>query len=80
MRRGQMFPTYLNYLTRICLFTIQLLWRYDFDFTYSGLHPCIVFFLSFVSLLHYLAIQPSWNKDHTALCACAKSRHPGTLP
>ena len=30
-----------------------------FDFTYSGLHRCIVFFLSFVSLLHYLAIQPS---------------------
>jgi len=29
-----------------------------FDFTYSGLHRCIVFILSFVSLLHYLAIQP----------------------
>jgi len=30
-----------------------------FDFTYSGLHRSIVFFLSFVSLLHYLAIKPS---------------------
>ena len=30
-----------------------------FDFTYSGLHRCIVFFLLIVSLLHYLAIQPS---------------------
>jgi len=30
-----------------------------FDFTYSGLHRYTVFFLSFVSLLHYLAIQPS---------------------
>jgi len=30
-----------------------------FYFTYSGLHRCIVFFLSFVSLLHNLAIQPS---------------------
>jgi len=30
-----------------------------FDFTYCGLHRCIVFFLSFVSLLRYLAIQPS---------------------
>jgi len=30
-----------------------------FDFTYSGLHRCIVFFLSVASLLHYLAIQPS---------------------
>jgi len=30
-----------------------------FDFTYSGLHRCTVFLLSFVSLLHYLAIQPS---------------------
>jgi len=30
-----------------------------FDFTYSGLHRCIVFFLLIVSLLHYLAIEPS---------------------
>ena len=30
-----------------------------FDFTYSGLYRCIVFFLLIVSLLHYLAIQPS---------------------
>ena len=30
-----------------------------FDFAYCVLHRCIVFFLSFVSLLHYLAIQPS---------------------
>ena len=30
-----------------------------FNFTYSGLHHCIVFFLLIVSLLHYLAIQPS---------------------
>ena len=30
-----------------------------FDFTYCGLHRCIVFFLLIVSLLHYLAIQPS---------------------
>jgi len=30
-----------------------------FDFAYSGLHRCIVFFLPFVSLLHHLAIQPS---------------------
>ena len=30
-----------------------------FDFTYSGLHRCIAFFLLIVSLLHYLAIQPS---------------------
>ena len=31
----------------------------NFDFTYSGLHRCIVFFSLFVSLLHYLAIHPS---------------------
>jgi len=30
-----------------------------FDCTYSGLHGCIMFFLLIVSLLHYLAIQPS---------------------
>jgi len=29
MHMGQIFPTYLKSLTPICLFTIQLLWRYD---------------------------------------------------
>jgi len=29
MRRGQILPTYLKSLTPICLFTEQLLWRYD---------------------------------------------------
>ena len=29
MRRGQIFPTYLKSVTPICLFTIQMLWRYD---------------------------------------------------
>ena len=28
-----------------------------FDFTYSGLHRCIVFFLSFVSLFSYSAFK-----------------------
>ena len=31
MRRWQIFPTYLKSLTLICLFTIQLLWRYDYN-------------------------------------------------
>jgi len=28
-RRGPIVPTYLKSLTQICLFTMQLLWRYD---------------------------------------------------
>ena len=33
--RGQIFPTYLKSLTTICLFTIQLLWRYDNVYSYT---------------------------------------------
>ena len=29
MRSGNFFPTYLKSLTPICLFTVQLFWRYD---------------------------------------------------
>jgi len=48
-----------------------------FDFTYSGLHRCVVFFLLIVSLLHYLAIQLSrlqvcCNKISCQLLGCPK--------
>ena len=49
-----------------------------FDFAYSGLHRCIVFFLSSVSLLHYLAIQPSRLQSLQGCCnkiSCCQLLH-----
>ena len=48
-----------------------------FEFTYSALHRCIVFFLSSVSLLHYLAIQPSRLQGCSNKISCQLSSNNG---
>ena len=45
-----------------------------FDFTYSVLYRCIVFFLLIVSLLHYLAIQSSRLQVCCNKISCQLSR------
>jgi len=66
MRRGKIFPTYLKSLTPISLFTIQLLWHYGTRITTN-------------SVMSQNSVWPC-GKDHTAFCACAKSRQRSTLP